>query len=436
MLGACRYSPTVAVDHHSLAAGGQSTNSIIAKAVVRRIDFILFFSVVFSIYGLMCFYIYRKGLAVLPPIAEIRWTYTVLFLIVVLAFLAGRMLERVSLSWFSSLLVWVGSFWFGAMVYLILSLLLWDGVHLLLSLAPGGGVRIVELLSIPRWAAGIGLLVLVGGVVGWGYVNAMHPRIKEISIRMPKSIDGASSLRVVMASDIHLGTIISHERLKRIVNAINGLRPDVILLPGDILDEDLGPVVRHNLGELLCNLRATYGVYGATGNHEYIGGAEEACRYLEDHGIVMLRDSVVVLPVGVVVVGREDRSIGQFAGQSRKSLSQILEKVDRTRPIIVMDHQPSGLQEAALAGIDLQISGHTHNGQLWPFNYIADAVYECSWGYHKKGQTQYYVSCGVGTWGPPVRVGNTPEIMVMTLSFGSDLPSGGTPDSVGGKDAE
>jgi uncharacterized protein len=388
------------------------------KGVVRRIDFILFFSVVLSVYGLINFYIYRKGLLALPALPEIRWTYTFLFILIALAFIGGRMLERVSISWFSSLLVWVGSFWFGVMVYLLLSLLLWDSLHLLLSLVPGGGVRLLELLSIPRSAAAVALCVGVTGVVAWGYVNAMHPRVKEVNLAVSKPLAGAASLNVVVASDIHLGTIISHARLTRIVNTINSLQPDVILLPGDVLDEDLGPVVRHNLGELLRTLKAKYGIYGATGNHEYIGGVDAACRYLEDHGIVMLRDTAVVLPIGLAVVGREDRSIGQFAGRRRKPLAEILQGVDRAMPVIVMDHQPSGLQEAALAGADLQISGHTHQGQLWPFNYIAAAVYECSWGYYRKESTQYYVSCGVGTWGPPMRIGNTPEIVVMRISFG------------------
>jgi len=387
---------------------------------VRRIDFFIFFGVVFSVLTLIHFYIVRKGLSALPAVPEIRWAFGVVIAFVALSFIAGRMLERISISWFSSLLVWVGSFWFGAMVYLLLILLAWDGLHLVLSLVPGGAVKMLDLVSLPRWALPAGLAGIVAMLMILGYVNAMHPHVKELTIRIPKAGSGVSSLKVVMASDIHLGTIISHSRLKRIVDAVNSLEPDVILLPGDILDEDLGPVVRHNLGELLKTLRAKYGVYGATGNHEYIGGVEAACRYLQEHGIRMLRDSAITLPMGVTVVGREDRSIGQFSGKSRKSLAEIMKTVDPASPVILMDHQPAGLGEAAQAGIDLQISGHTHHGQLWPFNYIAQAVYECSWGYYQKGNTQYYVSCGVGTWGPPMRTGHRPEIVLMTLSFEPD----------------
>ncbi len=391
---------------------------------MRKFDFILFFSIVLTIYGLINFYIYRKGLSVLSPGGDLRWVYTVLFVLIALSFLGGRLLERVSISWASSLLVWVGSFWLGAMVYFLLALLVWDAVHLLIGLVGRSGVRLLDLISVPPWVGAVSLMAAVSVMVGWGYVNATHPRVKQLEIRLAKPLRGIPSLRVVMASDIHLGTIISHERLQRIIEIINAQDPDLILLPGDVVDEDLGPVVHHNLGELLKTLKARYGVYGATGNHEYIGGVEAACRYLDEHGIVMLRDSAIALPGGVTLVGREDRSIGQFAGKSRKSLQEILEPIQPGGPVIVMDHQPIGLQEAAQAGVDVQISGHTHNGQLWPFNYIVDAVYECGWGSYRKQETQYYVSCGVGTWGPPLRLGNSPEIVVLTLVPGPVEPTG------------
>ncbi|MGB6648562.1 MAG: metallophosphoesterase, partial [Bacteroidota bacterium] len=181
--------------------------------------------------------------------------------------------------------------------------------------------------------------------------------------------------------------------------------------------EDLGPVIRGNLGESLRLLKARYGVLAVTGNHEYIGGAREACAYLEDHGVRVLRDSSVRLPNGVTIVGREDRSMEQFAGRRRTPLSALMAEVDTLSPVILMDHQPFGLEEAANAGVDLQLSGHTHHGQLWPFNFITRAVYEVSWGYVKKGNTHVYVSSGVGTWGPPVRTGNRPEIVSIRLEF-------------------
>jgi predicted MPP superfamily phosphohydrolase len=208
--------------------------------------------------------------------------------------------------------------------------------------------------------------------------------------------------------------------LNAIVETINGLEPDLILLPGDIVDEDLRPVINQNLGETLRKLKAKYGVLAITGNHEYIGGVEEACRYLEEHGITVLRDTSVRVNNSLFVVGREDRSISQFAGKKRKPLEELMTKVDKRFPIILMDHQPFGLDEAVGHGVDLQLSGHTHHGQIWPFQLITKAVYELSWGYLKRAATHFYVSSGVGTWGPPVRIGNTPEIVNIQLTFGQE----------------
>jgi hypothetical protein len=223
---------------------------------------------------------------------------------------------------------------------------------------------------------------------------------------------------MVVVSDVHLGTIIGRDRLARIVEQVNDLRPDLVLFAGDVVDEDLAPVIRQNIGETLLSIRSRKGVYGITGNHEYIGGAEQACAYLEAHGIRMLRDTCVEIEGGIVIAGREDRSSRQFGGKRRKSLDVLLAGVDPHAPLILMDHQPFDLQEASAQGVDLQLSGHTHHGQLWPFNYITSAIYEVSWGYVRKGSTHFYVSSGVGTWGPPVRTGNRPEIVEITMTFG------------------
>jgi predicted MPP superfamily phosphohydrolase len=239
-----------------------------------------------------------------------------------------------------------------------------------------------------------------------------------LELNISKQVDSVKMLDIAVASDIHLGTIIGRERLNEIVDKINNIHADLVLFPGDIVDEDLAPVVNQNLGEMLRTIKAKYGVYAITGNHEYIGGVEEAVKYLTEHGIRVLRDEVVNVNGSIVLVGREDRSISQFNGKKRKPLAELMTGVDKRYPIILMDHQPFGLHEAVEQGADLQLSGHTHHGQLWPFNAITNAIYELSWGYKKIEQTQFYVSSGVGTWGPPVRLGNTPEIIHLRLTFG------------------
>lgn len=220
-----------------------------------------------------------------------------------------------------------------------------------------------------------------------------------------------------MASDIHLGTILGKSFLTKLKNQINRLNPDIILLAGDIIDEDLAAVIKNNVGEELIQLKSKYGVYAITGNHEYIGGVKDAYKYLIAHGVNVLRDRYEKIDDSFYVVGREDRSIRQFAGRQRKELKDIMTGIDKSFPVIMMDHQPFGLNEAQENSVDLQLSGHTHNGQLWPLNFIIEKIYDLGWGYRINGNTHYYVSCGVGGWGPPVRTGSRPEIINIKLNF-------------------
>jgi hypothetical protein len=222
---------------------------------------------------------------------------------------------------------------------------------------------------------------------------------------------------MAVVSDIHLGTIVSKNRIRRIVDQINATHPDVILLAGDIVDEDLAPVISENLGATLTKLKAPLGVIGITGNHEYIGGVEPAVKYLREHGINILRDSVVEIARNIFVVGREDLQSKTFGSKGRKDLREFNPKNNDTITTILLDHQPAAIAEAEDNKADLMLSGHTHHGQIWPLNYITSAVYRLSWGYKQFGDTHAYVSSGIGSWGPPVRIGNRPEVVVITLKF-------------------
>jgi len=191
-----------------------------------------------------------------------------------------------------------------------------------------------------------------------------------------------------------------------------------VLLCGDLVDGDVASAIRKNLGRQIQKIKTPMGVYAIPGNHEYIGGIQKTLPYLESININILRDKTLVLPNGVQLVGRDDRDNRRMGEENgRKSLKELMTGLDKTFPVIVMNHQPFNLDEAVTEGADLHLSGHTHHGQLWPFNYITKAVYELSWGYLKKGETNFYVSSGFGSWGPPVRLGNTPEVVVFNLKF-------------------
>lgn len=384
---------------------------------MRKLQFVMFFSIALSIYVLINFYVFLRGWEALSVAPAVKPYYIPVFLVISLAYIVGRLLERVMLNWVSSLFVWIGAFWLAAMTYFVLALLSMDFLRLInhfIHMLPQAGTQEYDRIKLAA-----ALIVTAGVVIAilWGNINANNPRVKTLNIHIPKNSHSTKSLNIVAASDIHLGTIVCKARLEHIVEKINSLTPDLVLLPGDIVDEDLGPVIKQNLGETLRKIQSKFGVVGITGNHEYIGGVEEAYQYLIEHGITMLRDSFVKINDSLYVVGREDVSIRQFTGKRRKPLDEIMAGVDKKLPVILMDHQPFRLEDGVQNGVDIQLSGHTHHGQLWPFNFITKKVYEVSWGYKKKGDTHIYVSCGVGTWGPPVRTGNTPEIVNIRLTF-------------------
>jgi uncharacterized protein len=382
---------------------------------MKKSQFITFFSIVLTIYGSINYYIFITGWNAIP--GHCRIYYAITFLFLALSFIAGRFLERRFLNRVSSLFVWIGSFWLAWFVYLLLFVLLIDILRLINFIIPFFPAIFFNDPEETKYylfyiVSAVSFIIVIGG-----YLNARTPRIKELNITINKQAGSFKNITMAIASDIHLGTIICRSRLEKIVDKINSVNADIVLLPGDVVDEDIGPVIKQNLGETLRKIKSKYGVYGITGNHEYIGGVEPACKYLVEHGIVELRDSYVKIADSFYLIGREDRAIKGFTGKLRKNLDAIMEGIDKNLPLILMDHQPVKLAEAETSGIDLQLSGHTHHGQLWPFNFITKKVYELSWGYKKKGNTHYYVSCGVGTWGPPIRTGNKPEIIYLNLIF-------------------
>jgi uncharacterized protein len=380
-------------------------------------QFIVFFGIVLIVYGLVNFYIFSRFMQAIPQDSSWRIWAIIAFWVLVCSFIVARILERAYPCDFTEVMTWIGSFWLGAMVYLLMIVLLIDLVRLINHFIHGFpdifyiDYRKTKLITL---FISMGLVTII---VAAGFINARTPRIKLLDLEIRKKVIGEKTLKIAMASDIHLGTLVGKRGASRLVNMINGLHPDIILLAGDMVDEDLKPVIRRNLGETLKSLHAPLGVWAITGNHEYIGGAKDAVTYLKEHNIKFLSDTAILVDGRFYLAGREDRDRSRFSGQPRKPLEEIMKEIDRSYPLILMDHQPFQLSKTEKLGVDLQLSGHTHHGQIWPFNYITNAMYELSWGYMKKGNTHFYVSSGFGTWGPPMRVGNRPEIVSINLHF-------------------
>ncbi len=384
---------------------------------MRWPTFIIFFSVFLLIYGIVNYYIFIRGWHALPRHSALRAFYTALFLIVSLSYIFGRVLERYTVCAISDCAIWLGSFWLGYMLYLFLGAALVDMLRAVIHIFNVHLPFIHQRYEAAKMAAAAAVFGAATLIVAAGFVNACTPRIRELRLNISGKATSLASLHLVLVTDIHLGTLIGNSRLLRLVKSINDLKPDCVLLAGDIVDEDLKPVIEQNIGETLCNIESRHGVYAVTGNHEYIGGADEAVSYLERHGVRMLRDAAVLVAGQFYIAGREDRSVEGFTGRRRVPLERILATVDTRRPVVLMDHQPFRLHEVTGNGVDLQVSGHTHHGQLWPFNFITRMVYEVSMGHKKNGKTHYYVSCGWGTWGPPVRTNSRPEIVSIQINF-------------------
>jgi predicted MPP superfamily phosphohydrolase len=385
---------------------------------VKGSEMLVFLAIVLAIYVLINFYIGRRGFQALAGSPRARLVFVAVFLTLVLAYPAGRMAMGFGRNALAGFVVKAGSFHLALMLYLFMGVLLIDVLRLVNSLIhvvprfwPGGEGRAAPVLFLV--VAGASVLVVAGGAI-----NAGRPRVRELSVSIDKPAGGRRELRTVVASDLHLGTIAGSSRLRLLVDRANALDPDIVLLPGDIVDESVTAKEEEAMTSVFRELRARLGVYSVPGNHEYYGDFERNLSYLRAWGVKVLQDEAVLVDGAFYVVGRKDPTALR-RGQARKPLEEIMKEagVDARRPLILLDHQPLRLGEAERAGIDLELAGHTHAGQLFPINLINKLIYEQNWGSLVKGRTQYYVSCGLGTWGPPVRTGSVPEIVLIRLAF-------------------
>ncbi|MCF8262556.1 MAG: metallophosphoesterase [Melioribacteraceae bacterium] len=384
---------------------------------MRLLNFLIFFSIVISINSALNYYIIRRGLDVIPQGSPNRVYFVWLIIFLASAFLVGRILENFTLNFFTSTLIWIGAFWIAFMVYFFLSFLVIDFFRLLnhfFGIFPSFITNNIEKSKEITAYVVVGITFFT---VLFGHINTWFPVIRNYEFSINKSAGNLKELKIVTVSDIHLGTTIGPKYLAKVVDKINALEPDIILIPGDIIDEDIRPVLRNNSGEYLKKLKSNYGTFAVTGNHEYIGGVDAAKKYLNEHGVLLLNDEAQLIDSSFYLVGREDKDISRFTENERKELHEITDGLDKSFPLILLDHQPFALEKAVQNGIDLQLSGHTHHGQLWPFNYITEMVYEISWGYKKKEDSHIYVSSGVGGWGPPIRTNSRPEIIEINLKF-------------------
>ncbi len=385
---------------------------------MKNYQFLIFLTIVLTIYSGANIYIYLKGYNSISTFRTFRFLYFIVFLILASTFIAGKFFEAWHSSILSDALNIAGGFWMAFMLYGFLCLFLSDLIYLVLRIA--GVLNGENIMEYRKWAFIITVAVSVILITG-GFINSLIPRVKKYDISIDKYAGEITELKVAAVSDIHLGSTIRKGSMKKLSVILDTLKPDLILLLGDIVDGEIGPVLRGDLLKYFKNPNSPFGLYAITGNHEFIGGAKKTIPYIESKGIRILKDEVVEIAGGIQLIGRLDRDSQRFFGKTRMPLSDLIAKTDPSKPLILLDHQPFDLREPERLGIDLQLSGHTHNGQMWPLNYVAEMVYELSCGYLRKGKSQFIVSSGYGLWGPKVRSGSRSEVLLLNIKFRNNL---------------
>ena len=291
------------------------------------------------------------------------------------------------------------------LLYLVMLFLVLD-LGRLLHLVP-------KSLLCHNWQTALVLFVAVFAIFLYGNLHYYN------KVRVPLELKSSKPLpreyKVVMLSDLHVGYHNPRKELARWVDMINAEQPDFILVAGDIIDGSMRPLIEEHMAEEFHRLKAP--VYACLGNHEYYAGNPEARQFYKDAGIRLLIDESVVIDSCIVVIGRDDRT-----NMRRQPVKDLMRPLTSERLYtIVLDHQPYNLDRSEAAGVDFQLSGHTHRGQVWPISWITDHIYECSWGSHQRGNTRYYVSSGIGIWGGKFRIGTQSEYVVATLTSDKSL---------------
>ena len=369
-----------------------------------------FFIIVFFVYTLINLYVFYRSKQALPRTKIIRTVFYVVYSIFYSAFFIAMLGRNIFPLMIQKILYFPGTVWLGMMLYLLIFFLLTDIIYLINRLFHFLPAMITNRYRKIQVFSGY---VLVICLAIYGNYQFRHPKIVEQKISIAKKAGDYKNLKVVGVSDLHLGVAIDNKRLEQYVRLINDQHPDMIIIAGDLIDNNVLPLEKERMWETLNDLKAPLGVYYCLGNHEYMIGIEAGMNFLRKTGLNLLIDNSTMINNSIQIIGRDDKQ----RSRNRKSLNELTKGIDTTLPVILIDHEPFHLDEAEENGIDLQFSGHTHRGQIFPFTLFINQMYELSYGYELRGKTHYYVTSGLGLWGPPFRIGTQSEVVVFNIEF-------------------
>ncbi len=354
----------------------------------------MIFGLFMLIYFALCFYIGYNGFIWLKKVFSFRYKKAY---IVCIAFLAVNVIVERFVS--SEILAFISGMWLLIIAY---GLIILPIANLIYFFAKKRGIKLIG------WSI-IAFFICVFIV---GSYNAWNPVVRTYEVSIEKQSE-PKELSILLASDFHIGKTVGKHHLEKFVKIIEERQPDMILMPGDIIDDQIGPFLKKDVGETMKKIKAPLGVYATSGNHDYYGNdLAQLFAEMEKAGITMLSDEAVSVNDHFYIVGRND-----LTDQNRKSIKEIVYALDKTKPIIMLDHQPNALTEASENGIDLLVSGHTHGGQIAPANLITSRIYENDGGYLKKENLHSIVTTGFGLWGPPFRIGTRSEVVELKVKF-------------------
>jgi len=348
-----------------------------------------------------------------------------LFGLIPLTFIFGRR----ATSRFGALVVWPGYIWLGTLFLLFVAVVGVDLVRAVVELSAwamgAAPPSLEEQLARARLGATVAAsaAAVALGFALWSGRRLVVKRVPVELSRLPEALHGST---IVQLTDVHIGPTLGKAFLERVVAAVNALNPDVVVITGDLVD---GSVARlQEAVAPLARLRARHGVFFVTGNHEYYSGAEAWCAHLTSLGLRVLRNERVAIGSDAAsydLAGIDDLAGRHFGPGQGANLERALSGRDESRELVLLAHQPRMVVEAEPAGVGLQISGHTHGGQIWPFHFLVRLQQPVTSGLVRIGRALLYVSNGTGYWGPPMRLGSPAEITQLVLQAvgGAALPA-------------
>lgn len=391
------------------------------------------------VYLLVCIYILLRTLnwiRVLHVVFQNVWVCRgigLIYLFVVFSILIAFMAPASGFRRFMKLL---SNYWLGVLVYTIMTVGIADSLRLLLKYPlknlnfPG---RALLFGNVGTAVVGVVCAVIITTVSIYGMINAGNIQTTKYDISIDKKAGNLDSLNVVLIADLHLGYNIGCRHMEKMVEKINAQNPDLVVVAGDIFDNEYEALENPDrLAAILRGIQSKYGVYACYGNHDIqekilagftFGGKEKKessvkmDKFLEKAGITLLRDEYTLIDNSFYLYGRPDYERPGRGIDERKSPQEITADMDLSLPVLVIDHEPRELQELADAGVDADLCGHTHDGQLFPGNLTIKLMWENACGYLKKDNMHSIVTSGVGLFGPNMRVGTKSEICDIMIHF-------------------